>query len=504
MKILPWVVVLGLGAASARADEYYLSPSGSNGNSGLGASRPWKTFAHAVPRLRPGDRLRLLDGTYTLGGTGLLYLSNRSGREGAPIVIEAVNERKAFIQGDGRTTPVIVNGCSWIVLRGLRVENRDTSAYKGSNAGVVRIANSHHVELRRSLCRKPNRYGNNTVVSLSSGSHHIRVVDNELYDFHRNGLSVFGTTTAYNVIRRNYVNARDYYRGASYSWGGYQHDDGIVMYGGAHNVIENNVAEKCGMGYATWGRGNRFYGNITLRNNYGGFAVSRHTSHFDEFAHDNFFRDNLAFKVNGNGFLHRSSVNVTVENYTGVGCAERGFLSDNERDRRNDRHYPDSVAPSVLVRNSLVVGSGREGYEVHDTAQFRYRRFRYSHGWNNGRGTWGDGTSGTNADRSAVRAQCPPSKSGNVDPRLGPTPVYVRGSSPMKGAGENGADVGANILYRTYGGSRSTTPLWNPETARFNRGALVRGVNDLAGSSAFDVHTRLGVRPSTLPSGYGR
>ena len=74
----------------------------------------------------------------------------------------------------------------------------------------------------------------------------------------------------------------------------------------------------------------------------------------------------------------------------------------------------------------------------------------------------------------------------------------------MKVAGVGGADIGANVLYRYHNGSLTNQPLWDPVTGAFPHGAIVAGVNDIAGSSAFDVHKRLNVNTNgcPFPSGY--
>jgi hypothetical protein len=92
-----------------------------------------------------------------------------------------------------------------------------------------------------------------------------------------------------------------------------------------------------------------------------------------------------------------------------------------------------------------------------------------------------------------------------IDPQLGTCKVFIPSGSPMKGADKNGGDIGANVLYRYENGSLTNQPLWNPVTGEFPHGAIVAGVNDIAGSSAFDVHKRLNVNTNgcLLPAGYG-
>jgi MYXO-CTERM domain-containing protein len=79
------------------------------------------------------------------------------------------------------------------------------------------------------------------------------------------------------------------------------------------------------------------------------------------------------------------------------------------------------------------------------------------------------------------------------DPELGNCRVYIPDASPMKGAGKDNADIGANVLYRYVDGVLTDEPLWDPETGAFPCGAVIAGVNDVAGSSCFDVHERLNV-----------
>lgn len=76
----------------------------------------------------------------------------------------------------------------------------------------------------------------------------------------------------------------------------------------------------------------------------------------------------------------------------------------------------------------------------------------------------------------------------------------------MKGAGLNGADIGANILYRYENGVLTREPLWNPSTGEFPHGALVAGLNDVPGQSLFDVHRRLNVNTNgcLFPESYAQ
>jgi hypothetical protein len=93
-----------------------------------------------------------------------------------------------------------------------------------------------------------------------------------------------------------------------------------------------------------------------------------------------------------------------------------------------------------------------------------------------------------------------------VDPQLGACKVFVPEGSPMKRAGKNGADIGANILYRYQNGELTSQRLWDANTGRFSCGAVIAGVNDIAGASCFDVNKRLDVDANgcSLPAGYSQ
>ena len=88
---------------------------------------------------------------------------------------------------------------------------------------------------------------------------------------------------------------------------------------------------------------------------------------------------------------------------------------------------------------------------------------------------------------------------------MGTCYLWLPDASPLKGAGLNGADIGATILYRYKNGVLTNVPLWNPTTGEFPHGALVAGVNDVAGQSLFDVHKRLNVNTNgcSFPANYG-
>lgn len=225
--------------------EYFISPTGSDKNSGTSKTKPFETFAHAIVKLEAGDALTLLDGTYTSANAGMLYVacsrSNVSkGSAGKPVTLRAEHERKTWIKGDGRVTPVRVYDCAYWDLTGLRASS---AARDGGADGVIEIKRSHHIRLRRILAHTSNRYNNNAVIELSR-THHSLVEESEVYDFHRHGVSVYQSDAV--VIRRVYANGR----GAKDVAGGWSShgcctkggDEAFSFYYTSNSILENSIS----------------------------------------------------------------------------------------------------------------------------------------------------------------------------------------------------------------------------------------------------------------------
>jgi hypothetical protein len=93
---------------AAHATTYYISPTGSDTNSGTNGA-PFKIFVHALPVLQPGDTLLLMDGIYDGTNSGYPVVRCGAGANNGtstnPITVKAVNERQAWIRGCVRTRP---------------------------------------------------------------------------------------------------------------------------------------------------------------------------------------------------------------------------------------------------------------------------------------------------------------------------------------------------------------------------------------------------------------
>jgi hypothetical protein len=75
---------IALSASETPRASFYISPAGSDSNSGRRAGEPFRTFEHAFRKLLAGDELILLDGVYSeSAGTGHIgYVESDPGRVG--------------------------------------------------------------------------------------------------------------------------------------------------------------------------------------------------------------------------------------------------------------------------------------------------------------------------------------------------------------------------------------------------------------------------------------
>ena len=86
-----------------------------------------------------------------------------------------------------------------------------------------------------------------------------------------------------------------------------------------------------------------------------------------------------------------------------------------------------------------------------------------------------------------------------MDPELGDCLVYVPDSSPLRGAGVDDADIRANVIFLYEGGVETRTRHWDLHTGAFPCGAMVPGVNDVAGRSLPPPATSPRARVCTKP-----
>jgi hypothetical protein len=499
------VITLVYGAEAAT---YYLSPSGSNSNSGTTDAAPWGTFGHALPRLQAGDTLVLLDGIYTKDTTGLPYVNCggkafpsvkglaaigvHRGTAAAPITIKAKNERKAHLQGAGNNVLQLDN-CTYWTIEGLYISNVDVqvSGYEGS---TIVTNQGEGIVVRRNLVYGPNAWFNSHGIALY-GTAHTTVEENEVYYFTRHGI-LLGTGGGQSnngaTVRRNYLHSRDHdSMPGGYTCPGscanHRGDEGISYYPAHDLVVENNIVEDVGGAFTGQCKNNcvnnRYYGNIVI--NAGGMSAGARSESYpntpQQMPTDGIYEHNLIYHADGWYALgcrvckHMQWRNNSIIQSVPYGGEQLGFLADASCGTSCGEGGDGQL--SSYVTNLLVVSPNGLATKIAGQSAWSVQYLRAYQ-------TQGGSPALSDSHYSHVTTN---------DPALGSCLVYIPSTSNLKGAGEGGSDIGASILYRYQDGVLTNMPLWDPTTGRFPCGAVVPGVNDVAGKSCRDVHERLHV-----------
>jgi hypothetical protein len=458
-----------------------------------------------------------MNGTYENKTTGLpdIDCSNsamaHNGTSSLPITIMAQDERQALLKSDGTTAAFDMTRCSYWNIIGLSGSSTDLSPNKGGDSkSIFQIGYSTDLVLKRLLSAYTNRYFNNHTYEIAYSSR-ILVEESEAYYFHRHGFSFYQSKNI--TVRRSYANARDYadlpdgHESLNLTGG----DDAYSLYYTSDSIIENSIVQGNSQGFKIHGGpnfddspggqnnkllGDIFFGGPTAA--YGGKIETRMIDNVVWPTKNNIFKNVLFYTNSGVGIFLESTVDASLENVTFYDMGADG-IQVKEGDDANPWCPLIPEGCNFTLLNSIVYNSAKYNISVRDDIDWF---ISYSNINSSGYGDFrayseviSDASDHVQHSLSVV-----PTK---MDPKNGYTPIYIPNGSNMKGAGMNGADIGATILYRYENGILSQDPLWDPKTGAFTCGAILSGINDMVGSSCFDVHTQLNVSPQTLPLNYG-
>jgi hypothetical protein len=498
--------IFSLGS-EVNAATFYISPKGSDSSSGTSTSSPWKTFKYAIPKLQPGDTLILKDGTYTKSTTGLPDINcgstgnAKNGTSTQPIIIKAENERQAHLHSDGTTFAFHIQYCSYWVVEGLQGSSEDRDkANGGGQASIFRVSYSSNITLRRLLAHHTNRCFNNHAIDVADSSNSL-VEESEAYYFHRIGIIGFNSTNV--TQRRNYLNGRNHAHLSSCCTIGTTCDSnlsgadgGVAFYGCTNCVQENNIAENIEIGgIFSGGRGgNEVYGNISIDAG-SGTAFDGGTDPLTLYL-QNFVAINNVGSVKA-GISNRG-YDMTVEGFTSI---------DNGIGLQASQHTAENNARNTYCTNCLLLNNDTYGTSISGQNDWL---IEYSNSFGNPTANYNLSEANISDAAGYIR------NSLSVSPTLmgkgaNQCIVYVPGgnkgqnpkingqSSNMAGAGKNGADIGANIVYRYQNGILTNVKLWNQTTGQFPCGAAVAGVNDDSMDSCTNVHEALNVGVNGCP-----
>ncbi len=492
---------------------FYISPTGSDSNIGT-SDRPWKTFAFAIPKLRPGDTLILKNGTYTKTTTGLPYIncaSNaRNGSAVSPITVKAENERQALLKSDGSLAALFISYCSYWNIDGLRAKSADLNAANGGKQNsVVEIRDSNHITVRRGLFTHPNRYFNTHTLAFANVNNSL-IEETEVYYFHRFG--IIDSQGSDNLVRRSYAHSRSYgdladgYNSIDSSTG----DSCIGAYATPsvnktrHMIIENSIGEDCLNGVSAGGANPndgifaKNLGNISLYGLSNGAFENGNASNV-------LFENVVLIQGNNYGLFERGSYNVIANNSTFYGNAADGVQADvgsNATVAYNSIYLTNLLSSSNSGRGFGI--SEQDGWLIDYSNAYRNSGGNYSPSEtiNDNLGKIRNSLSVAPSLMGLGTNQCIVYVPGGHDGRGGTNPQIGGKSSNMAGAGKNGNDIGANIVYRYHDGKLTDEKLWDQTTGKFPCGATVNSVNDDASfpdSSCINVHKRLNVGVDGCP-----
>lgn len=349
---------------------------------------------------------------------------------------------------------------------------------------------------RRNLLVHPNRCHDLAAINgyQDIGGHLIE--DNEVYEWYRHAI-ILKDNSIGSVIRRNYGNSRDTVDAAcsideADSQPTDRGDSFVILYPGRDTIIENNISEGVGSGIQLVGfssststQDNLLKGNISLSDDRG---VS--VFFFDFPPLRTTIVDQVVFPIRATDAGITStfgSTTTVIDGASVFGTTGRGYYFDE----------PFASSTSAALRNAVSMpDKAIEGFESHF-----------------------DTFTCTNCAASVNQFTPAVTDAGITGEFLtAPTNIntggcpWIPATSNLKGAGTGtgashiNTDIGANVLYKSVNGVVTSEVLWNASTGVFTGcGVTVSGVNDVAGESCVNVHTRLNVNGTNcpFPAGYG-
>ena len=511
-----------LPVASGCSNCLYVSPDGDDDEGDGSSAKPWKSLALVIPKLVPGNTLVLKDGVYQKSTTGLLDIDcangAKNGTEEQPIIIRADNERQAWLLSDGSKEAFRMTDCRHWKIEGLRTQSKDASKSEGGRqTSVFSIISSSHIQVKRLLSSHGNRYFNQATVA-TRGSEHILFEECEAYHFNRHGFSIWKSHDV--TLRRCYANSRAHGdlpdcqsaptdpnipRCSGNRHGG---DEAFVFYQSSHSLVENSISQNKTMGFEVHGgetfdglpggQQNRFLGSISIEDHLGVEVDARKGGGGVAPATGNLFENVLVVRPIGPGIYLRSSTQSSLRNVTVFGSQKnQGLVADEIFDRPCSQI---SGGCSIFATNLLSFGNTGSGVNV-----VQQDDWLVTHTNSYGNGGRNYAQSETVEDLEGRIRESMSVEPAGMGLEQGQCLVYVPTGSTMKESGQDGEDIGANILYRYRDGELTDEPLWNPSSGAFPCGVVVPGLNDVAGDSCFDVHQLLNVQHNgcELPEGYG-
>jgi hypothetical protein len=396
-------------------------------------ANPGDNIQSKVSVLQPGDTLIFNDGTYkslrldTNIGTGI------HGTATAPITIKAANDGKTIFDANRTTEPIFVNGSSYVTIEGFVARNSVDSV-------IYLFGPNNHITLQRITGYNAGA-GNNHVFNIAYGSNNVLVEDcaawgtgrylfiayhSSYVTFRRDFAdapyttnfspaprSAFGVYGASNVTLENVIgiNAIPPTTDDNYYTGVWETTDDPVNYPTNNTKI----------------LGSMFYNDCE------GYVVNDSAGLNTEFK-DDYFNNSYSTTCQNNIPTRYEPKALRWSTANGGSVSNMTFVNNQYGFYRSSTGTP-SITNSVFLNNGTAI--------VSDSG----------HSYSDFYGNTSNGTILTSTDEQ-------------VSPGYDTTTygkgayLFIPQTSIFKGAGVNGVDIGANILYDYVNGQLTTTPLW--------------------------------------------
>ena len=164
MKNLLIITILQLSLLSVFAQQdYYVSPTGNDGNSGTLAS-PFATIQNAIDNVTAGSTIYILAGTYS---TETIWLDNLHGTTGNIITIRNYQDDEVIVNGISLTTDAeifFIENTSFITIQGLIIENNE----QNNATGILIMGNCQDITINNCEIRNINFSTNPNDVATSN------------------------------------------------------------------------------------------------------------------------------------------------------------------------------------------------------------------------------------------------------------------------------------------------------------------------------------------------
>ena len=133
--------------SALNATTYYVSPDGSNNNSGLSLEDAWKTIKYSIDVIAAGDTLLLADGVYRENS---VIMENKMGTPDNWTVIKSINQWGAKVEQSAQySVGFRVKDSEYVIVDGLEVYSPEARPYQDWSSGID-ILGSNHVIIQNS------------------------------------------------------------------------------------------------------------------------------------------------------------------------------------------------------------------------------------------------------------------------------------------------------------------------------------------------------------------